>query len=355
MIILEVQKKLTMSPKISVIVPIYNVEKYLERCIQSILNQTLNDIEIILVNDGSPDNSSVICDAYAKKYRNIKVIHKKNQGLGYARNSGLDIASGEFVAFVDSDDTIHPDMYSHMYNMAINYGLDATYCGIVRIPDNKTLVPFVETEENLFFQNENVQNEFLINMIGSPPYYTSDVMYQMSSCRAIYSNNIIKMNNIRFLSERDILSEDIVFNIDFLTKSTKVLLMPNGYYYYWRNEGSLSTTYSRNKIEKANLLYKLIEIKLKSIGLLSKGKNNIDRMYLCIIRIFIANEIIYNKNRKERNDNLLHLYNQDILINIKERYPYWNLPIKHRIFFFFLKFNLIKLNNMILKLANHAK
>lgn len=344
-----------MNPILSVIVPIYNVEKYLSRCIDSILNQSLKNIEIILVNDGSPDNSSKICEKYAKEYTNIKIVNKENQGLGYARNSGLDVASGEFIAFVDSDDTIHPDMYSHMYDMAIQYGLDATYCGIIRIPDNNTLVPFFETDKNLFFEDENIRTQFLINMIGSPPNYISDVMYQMSSCRAIYSHNVIKNNHIRFLSERDVLSEDIVFNVDFLTKSNKILLIPNGYYYYWRNEGSLSTTYSRGKIEKANSLYKLLEIKLKDIGLISLGRNNIDRMYLCIIRVFIANEIIYNKNKKERTANLLYLYNQDILINIKKRYPYWDLPIKHRVFFFFLKFNLIKLNNMILKLANHAK
>ena len=103
--------------QISIIVPIYNVEKYLDRCIQSLLHQTLKDIEIILVDDGSPDRCSQMCDEYAKIDSRIKVIHKKNAGLGYARNSGIEIASGEYIAFVDSDDYVDVKTYESYYNL----------------------------------------------------------------------------------------------------------------------------------------------------------------------------------------------------------------------------------------------
>lgn len=93
-------------PKVSIVVPIYNVEKYLHRCVNSLIRQTLKDIEIILVDDGSPDNCPKICDEYKNKDIRVKVIHKKNAGLGLARNSGLDEAKGEYVVFVDSDDFI---------------------------------------------------------------------------------------------------------------------------------------------------------------------------------------------------------------------------------------------------------
>lgn len=93
-------------PKVSIILPIYNVEKYLDRCMESLLNQTLEDIEIIMVDDGSPDNCPQMCDEYAKKDNRVKVVHKKNAGLGFARNSGLDVAKGEYIAFVDSDDYV---------------------------------------------------------------------------------------------------------------------------------------------------------------------------------------------------------------------------------------------------------
>ena len=101
--------------KVSVIVPCYGVEAYLDRCMASLLTQTLDDIEIIMVDDGSPDRVPFMCDDYAKKDSRIKIIHKENGGLGYARNSGLEIAKGEYVAFVDSDDFVSTNMYESMY------------------------------------------------------------------------------------------------------------------------------------------------------------------------------------------------------------------------------------------------
>lgn len=105
------------NPKISIIVPIYKVEQYLSRCIDSILNQTFQEFELILVNDGSPDNCGQICETYALKDERIKVIHKENGGLSDARNAGLDICSGEYIGFIDSDDFIHPRMYERLYNV----------------------------------------------------------------------------------------------------------------------------------------------------------------------------------------------------------------------------------------------
>lgn len=101
-------------PKVSIIVPVYNVEKYLDRCMQSLLNQTLSDIEIIMVDDGSPDRCPQMCDEYAAKDRRVRVIHKENGGLGLARNTGLDAATGEYVAFVDSDDFTSVEAYENL-------------------------------------------------------------------------------------------------------------------------------------------------------------------------------------------------------------------------------------------------
>ena len=115
-------------PKISIIVPIYKVESYLKRCIDSILNQTFTDFECILVDDGSPDNCPQICDEYAKKDKRIRVIHKKNGGLSDARNVGIDIAQGEYLGFVDSDDWIHPQMYEILYNGIVENNVKLSVC-----------------------------------------------------------------------------------------------------------------------------------------------------------------------------------------------------------------------------------
>ena len=116
------------SPKVSIIVPIYNVEKYLRQCLDSIVNQTLKDIEIILVDDGSTDSCPSICDEYASKDKRIIVIHKENAGLGAAYNTGLDIAKGDYIGFVESDDFIELNMYEELYERAVQTGVDLVKC-----------------------------------------------------------------------------------------------------------------------------------------------------------------------------------------------------------------------------------
>ncbi len=118
--------------KISVIVPVYKVEKYLNKCVDSIINQTYKNLEIILVDDGSPDNCGKICDEYSKKDNRIKVIHKENGGLSSARNAGLEIATGDYIGFVDSDDWIEKSMYSDMLNCAVKNNADVVRCGFFR-------------------------------------------------------------------------------------------------------------------------------------------------------------------------------------------------------------------------------
>ncbi len=121
---------------ISVLVPVFNVEKYLRRCIESILSQTYKDIELILVDDGSQDCSGIICDEYAKKDSRIKVIHQENGGPSIARNSGLDIAQGEYIGFVDSDDYIHKDMYQTLYDTLTKNDVDLAICNYTNDNDN---------------------------------------------------------------------------------------------------------------------------------------------------------------------------------------------------------------------------
>ena len=134
-------------PKISIIVPIYNVEKYLERCIQSLLNQTLRDIEIIMVDDESPDDCPQLCDIYASQDQRIKVIHKKNEGLGYARNTGLEIASGEYIAFVDSDDYVDINMYEKLYQIAQKNNLDTVFSNFNTVDQHQNIHKVLQQKE----------------------------------------------------------------------------------------------------------------------------------------------------------------------------------------------------------------
>ncbi|MFZ3577233.1 glycosyltransferase family 2 protein, partial [Virgibacillus sp. DJP39] len=134
-----------MDYKLSIIVPVYKVEQYLAKCIDSILNQTYKDFELILVNDGSPDNCSDICDSYMKKDNRIKVIHKANGGLSSARNAGIQIARGEYIGFVDSDDFIHRRMYEVLYKNAFKYLSDIVVCDYSQVQEGEK---YIEKEIN---------------------------------------------------------------------------------------------------------------------------------------------------------------------------------------------------------------
>lgn len=132
--------------KLSIIVPVYKVEKYLDRCVQSILGQTFEDFELILVDDGSPDSCGKMCEDWAGKDSRIKVIHKKNGGLSDARNAGLDIAQGEYIGFVDSDDYIKPDMYEILVSNLEDCPADIQYVGMLMfMQTEKRMNPYAKT------------------------------------------------------------------------------------------------------------------------------------------------------------------------------------------------------------------
>ena len=123
-------------PKVSIIIPVYNVEKYLDRCVKSLQNQSLKDIEIILVDDSSADSSSSICDNLSAEDNRIKVIHKVNEGAGKARNAALEIARGEYIGFVDSDDFVESDMFETLYNTAEKHNADLVMSGVLFVDGN---------------------------------------------------------------------------------------------------------------------------------------------------------------------------------------------------------------------------
>ena len=154
-------------PKISVVVPVYNTEKYLRECVDSILNQTVQDIEVILVDDGSPDNCPAICDAYAAMDNRVKVVHKENGGLSSARNAGIKAAVGEWIAFVDSDDVIEPDMYETMLDAAENGDVSLVIAGTSILKGTQKYPILLEREHTAI---EIVPSSVIIERLWSSEY-----------------------------------------------------------------------------------------------------------------------------------------------------------------------------------------
>ena len=328
------------NPKISIVLPIYNVEKYLEKCLDTVVSQTLKDIEIICVIDKSPDNSIEICKRFQEKDKRIFIIDKPvNEGLGLTRNAGIEVAHGEYVAFLDSDDYVDLQMYENLYTFAKEHQLDAAFCNYVRDTDGK-ISKSNEPVDEVLYKNKKETEDFLLDMIGPLPSYPSDVKYLVSVWRAIYSNKIIKDNHLRFMSERVVVSEDTIWNIDFLSKGNKVGYMPFEGYYYRFNQDSLSRTYTHEKYERFKDLLNEMKKRLSQIYDYSEYNLHFFRFIFFLYRSVIKYETVRNIDNK-RYDNIKNRCSESLLTSMYDEYPYKELPFSKRLFFYCMKNKLI--------------
>ena len=227
-------------PKVSIIVPVYNVEKYLKRCVRSLKKQTLEDIEIILVDDSSTDASLEICKEMAAEDSRIKVIHKLNEGAGFARNAALDVATGEYIGFVDSDDFVEPDMYETLYQKAEEYSSDLVMSGVLFVDGNTfsekgKCVRKVYFDKDTHFETDEELKELRMGIIGALPDNEDDSKYGMSIWKNLFRHEVIKKNKLAFVSEREMLSEDALFMVDFISCIKKATGISEAFYNYCRN------------------------------------------------------------------------------------------------------------------------
>lgn len=245
---------------ISVIVPVYKVEEYLPKCIESILNQTYKNIELILVDDGSPDNSPKICDEYASKDKRVKVIHKKNAGVSAARNDGINAASGKFITFVDSDDWIESEMYEKLYEKQQEKDYDVVMCGFKLVmPDTTWFV--IEESKKDFCESKNVSY-----LLRSPNYvisgenrYSTVGNINCYVVRFLYKKTIF--DNIKF-DKKLIYMEDVaILTQIFLNDNLSVGYIDDCMYNYLIRTSSLSNGKINNMLEKGkSFVSKITEI-----------------------------------------------------------------------------------------------
>jgi glycosyltransferase involved in cell wall biosynthesis len=215
-------------PLISVIVPVYNVENYIQQCIESILNQTYTNWELILVNDGSTDNSGAICDRFAKENARVKIIHQKNAGVSVARNNALNVAKGEYITFVDSDDWVEKDYLLSFVKYPLSD--DCIVCqGVLHDHKDKTTIFSWNADANYVIRQNSADKE---KEIWNTGYI----------CSKLFSKSIIDRNGLRF-DEILHLHEDHIFFYEYLLNVRRIILLTYaGYHYRHQNNASLSKT-----------------------------------------------------------------------------------------------------------------
>lgn len=228
-------------PLISVIVPIYNVERYLEKCIKSILNQTYQNLEVILVDDGSPDNCGEICDRYSDKDPRIKVIHKQNGGLSDARNKGIDAAEGEYLAFVDSDDTIMPEMIGKLYQRIVTDQSDMAFCGYIQVDQKGNILSEVFLPDNLLSGFDTLKES----------YEKNGVLYTIA-CNKLIKRQLFQ--NIRFPIGKYNEDEFTLYRVIDQCKLISILRDP--LYIYVRRDNSITQeSYSAKRLDGIEASY----------------------------------------------------------------------------------------------------
>ncbi len=286
---------------VSVIVPVYNKEKELVRCVKSLLDQSIDKLEIILIDDGSTDGSPELCDELERKYCNIIVQHIKNNGLGNARNEGIKLSSGKYIAFVDSDDYIDNHNYFRiLFEKSEKLELDICLASrMSKVSKNARQSARFTSDD---FINDLITDPLeidrlrpkLIGISGADSSFLSN-----SSCAGLYKKGIIISNHIFFKNEKEYLSEDLIFNIDFLKYVHRFYVEDIEGYCYWYNPESLSRRYNKNRFE--SLAY-MIEYLEREFAL--SDFDSVQRISLYFWRTFekcINQEIRYFKHRSIKN------------------------------------------------------
>ena len=282
-------------PKISIIVPVYKVEQYLEKCVNSITNQIYKNLEIILVDDGSPDSSPDLCDKLAKQDKRIKVIHKQNGGVSSARNEGLKQATGDYVAFVDSDDWIEKEMYQEMQELAVKTDSDMVFAKTRQIYAdgkishiNEINLPKLRNKEIIYFFSNARSGEDSVSIFGGP-------------CRMLVKSEIAKSCTFSTKLKH---GEDLFFVLDCVEKAEKIEVIEKYFYNYFFNTSSVTNSIGKNYFQNIKDLHIYAKNYIK--------EKNYDFDFL-VNQAYLYRNVINRANQKDFVKQMKDLYASDEL------------------------------------------
>ncbi|WP_022765622.1 glycosyltransferase family 2 protein [Butyrivibrio sp. XPD2006] len=269
--------------KYSLIIPVYNVQDLLKRCLDSVVRQNYSDLEVILVDDGSTDGSGTICDEYAEKYDYIKVIHQSNQGLSGARNTGLKASTGEWILFLDSDDYWADDFFTAIDKAMEKYPSDYYKFNYQKVYDDKEpeRSPLIVENEALDISSEDAKLSFLTDRM---------LVYSVGweAHTGVYKKSIIDRSGLEFTDTKEVFAEDLLFTMRYILRCNSVYLICNLLYMYYTREGSLSKSVDEKTM--ISRLFCLLNVLWEDIRDRETLKKNFYRIYFCVINF----HVVYN-------------------------------------------------------------
>lgn len=341
------------SPLVTVVIPIYNVEKQLSRCIDSVLNQTYKNLEIILVDDGSPDNCPQICDEYAKKDDRIIVIHKVNQGLGMARNTGIELATGKYICFFDSDDYVEVDTVEECCICAERERADLVCFGhIEETNSGKVRLQRLPTVPKEVFLKNEILEQLIPMTLAHNAETGEDWNLSMSAWSCFFSMDVIKKNKWRFVSEREIISEDIYSVLEYYWYTEKIVFIKKTFYHYILNELSLSNVFRNDRYEKLKVFVSKMRELLKSKNSEKELEQRLFTIFLGLTIGALKNIVICDLTFKNKYKALKNIICDDFMQNVLSNTVYKGEPFAKKILFWLMKRKMILLSFWIITIKS---
>lgn len=300
-------------PKLSVIVPVYNVEDYLPACIDSILGQTLEDLELILIDDGSPDGCGAICDAYARRDTRVRVIHQSNQGVSAARNAGLRMAEGEYIGFVDPDDWVSADAFELLCRAAADSESDLAICGFTFCAEDGTEESVQAVPSGVFSREE-----LILSIYGMPNQFHG------SMCNKIFSRRVLE--GLRF-DETVAIGEDWLLLYECYCRCAKAAAVPDCCYFVRNRAGSAT------RKTTAELYVKKLQAYLRLYEAAKAHSRRVQRQAAAkILDTCIMNKLEIGKHPENRKS--MKFVNRQLRLLSRQAFLRGNLPLKKTVYYY---------------------
>lgn len=346
---------LKQNPKVSIIVPIYNVEAFLYRCMDSLISQTFKNIEIIALNDGSKDNSINILREYERRDSRIVVIDKQNEGLSQTRNIGIELATGDYITFVDGDDWLDVEMINMMQETAVKNNSDVVLCSYIREYKERSLPKVFDETEVIVYKKEDVKSSLyrkMVGPIGLEMKKPENLHSLITAWGKLYRSSIIKENNIKFIDTSVIGTEDCLFNVHAFRYVNQAVLINLPLYHYWKgNSSSLTSSYKPNLIKQWGLMYKYIREYLDEGDV---GEEYYQALFnrICLSTLNLGLNECSKSNKVaeiKKIQNIKEMLNEGYIKDAFKKFDHKYLPIYWRVFYFANKHRMAITSYLILR------